>query len=331
MKFSKLVILVLLSLSLIYFTACGQEKNNPEKIFTFNGTEIGYASLSSTDDTLLVSYGYSYPDVDKPGGIFWFRNGKKIKSLDNTNWTRTEISPDGNYYTYVLDDTIYVNKKDNSTIAKIPTKNYLDKVVWSYDSKTLYFCELGGTNKLFSYDISTRTKQEVFDSKDQYFNLVTVKNTKVLYLLKNTTSDPIPVCDIMQYDFSKKEFKKVNLPNINNSAITYSFTISPDEKIIMFFNIGDGYIYVIDKANVKVIDKIKTPPPVTEIAQTVKYSWKSDSSYVIFTMTGKEIYKYTIPPVTSEAITLDKFLTLKYAKYYHQFPGGKELSEKEQQ
>ena len=105
-------------------------------------------------------------------------------------------------------------------------------------------------------------------------------------------SDPFILSEIYRYDLTNKKFTKIPLPN--DLDVTTDFTISPDEKVIIFNNIFDGnrYMYVIDRATLKIVDKVETPQ---EAAPEFAYSWKADSSYVIFTMDYKEIYKYTIP------------------------------------
>jgi tetratricopeptide (TPR) repeat protein len=329
------ILLILISSSMFCCIINGQDRLKIEKVLEFKGREGGFASVSSVDDTLLVSYSYSYPDIDKPGGIFWFRNGKKIKSLDNLNFYQVQISPDGNYYLYVIDKVIHIKDKKDSIITKISTKDYLESVPWAWNSKTIYICEQGTLDKIFSYDISTKTKMEVLESQhhNQYFHPVAVKNNNVIYLLENKAlDDPLPDCDIVQYDLLKKTFKTIKLPYIKNYSIYYDFTISPDEKIIIFNNINDGYIYVIDNTKNKIIDKIPTPEKSRVGQGRCSFSWKADSSYVIFTMDYKEIYKYTVPSIESLPIIVQgNPLTSEYANNYHQFPGGKKLSKKEQQ
>lgn len=289
MKFFKYVFLVLLLLCLVCCASYGQE-NNLQKIFQLKENEIGFSSLCSKNNLLLISY---YNNDDNSGGLYWFQNNKIIKSLQNIK--RGEISPDGSHYSYVLNKVIYINDNKDFNIIKVPTQGYLDRVVWAYDSKTIYFCEEGKTfNKVYSFNIASKIKQEIISTKDQFFNPITVTNNRVIYLLQNIAdeSSPIPSCDIYQYDLMKKDFNKVLLPPIKNSTITYDFTVSPDEKIIMFSDISNKNIYVIDKNKVTIIDKIKIP---SDTLNKVVFSWKNDSSYVIFTTTGKEIYKY-IPP-----------------------------------
>ena len=151
-------------------------------------------------------------------------------------------------------------------------------------------------NIIYNYNISTGIKKEILQSS-VFFNPIPVKNENIIYLLKNINddpSDPLPSCEVYRYDLANKSFSKIALPNIKNFDITTDFTISPNEKVIIFNNIFDGnrYMYVIDKETLKIIDKVETPQ---EAAPEFAYSWKSDSSYVIFTMDYKEIYKYTIP------------------------------------
>ncbi len=277
--------MIFLATSLIK-TVSGQEKIRLEKLLTFNKSEIGYASLSSIGDTLLVSYGYSFPDEQKPGTTFWFRNGKKIRSITNLNNTR--ISPDGNYYMYVKNHVIYVNDKKDKIIGKISTQDIIMPGEWSCDSKSFYFMS---EDYIYNYNIATGIKKVIL-SKKQYCKIIPVKNNNVIYLLKDTNDDPIePTREIYRYDILKKEFTQIMLPKIKNFAVTDDFTISPNEKVIMFNNIflGMKYLFVIDANNFEIINKFDTP---MDCRNNFNYSWKTDSSYVIFTMDYKEIYKY---------------------------------------
>jgi len=323
-KILGLMVIIFLAISLVK-TVYGRENSRLEKLLTFDESEIGYASLSSTDDTLLVSYGYSFPDEQKPGTTFWVRNGKKIKSINNLD--HTKISPDGNHYMYIKNHVIYVNDKKDTTIRKISTLDMIRPGEWSYDSKSFYFMD---RDYIYNYNISTGVKKVIL-LKKQYCKIITVKNNNVIYLLKDTNDDPIePTREIYRYDILKKEFTQITLPKLKNFSVTDDFTISPDEKIIMFNNIflGMKHLYVIDAINFKFIDELETP---MNCRNDFDYSWKTDSSYVIFTMDYKEIYKYTIPTTTVLFTEETDQLTSEYARYYHQFPGNKELSPKEQQ
>ena len=136
-KILSFVFLLALATNFSNYNIYGQEKSKLEKLWVFNEKEGGFASLSSIDNTLLINYNYDYPNDQKQGGIFWLRNGKKIKSLRNIE--RAKISPDGNYYIYVKDQMIYINNKKDSIIKKIPTKFALRPGEWSYDSKSFYY------------------------------------------------------------------------------------------------------------------------------------------------------------------------------------------------
>jgi tetratricopeptide (TPR) repeat protein len=327
MKIRKITLLLFLISFIMFSHVNGQNNTNLEKIVDFSDNG-GFPSLCSNDDSIIVNCFTS-------NSVYWIKDGKKVKIMDYPAGginNAVNASPDGSNYSYILGDDIYINDKSNKTIVRIqiPHENYLDSVAWSYDSKNLYYCEQIGTDSqiysyIYSYNISTGAKQEVFKKKGKFQNLTTVKNSKVIYLLLDCSEDSTPpTCDIYRYDLITKELKK--LPDIDN--ITFDFTISPDERVIMYENISTEYIYVIDASRMKIIDKIKVPKGVYDIPP---YSWKSDSSYVIFTMTKKEIYKYTIPSLSTIAIEQEQLLTLDYALRFHQLPGGKELSSKEKQ
>lgn len=271
-------------------------KENLERIYIFDVDQVGYASISNVDDTLLVAY----RNINNEGrGIFWIKEQKKIKNIEKLELSRARISPDGNFYSYMIDNEIFINNNKDIIIARISPQDFVESVVWAYDSKNIYICERGTLDIIYSYNINTKVKKEILRSRieSQYFHLVAVINSNVIYLLENQTpGDPIPECDILQYDISKKKLTKIDLPILTNFGITTDFTISPDEKIIIFNNIFDGkrYMYVIDKTKVKIIDKINTDLN-GQTAEDFWYSWKADSTYVVFTMDYKNIYRYSIP------------------------------------
>lgn len=292
----RIILLIILSVSLVSCNVNSQDKSKLEEVFAFEDNISGYASLCSKNDSLLIRY-----IRDKGiGGLYWYQDGKIIKNLDIEDFLGyLSISPDGNYYLYVLDEEVYVNDSKDKMIVKIPIQDYIDSVVWSYDSKTFYICEKGDFDQIYSYDITTGIKKEILRStrENQYLHLVTVKNSNVIYLLENLNddpSDPFIFCDIVKYDLTKKELTKIVLPKLENFCLTYDFSVSPDEKIILFKNIFDGKenTYVINKKMSKIIDEIPylNNPGFTSGAI---YSWKVDSSYVIFTADFKIIYKYT--------------------------------------
>jgi tetratricopeptide (TPR) repeat protein len=339
MRCIKLALINLLLLSTICLTVNVQSKGNLEKVLQFDEDADVYALVNNKDENLLVYY-------TKLGGVYysaicWYQNGKKVKNIENPEITRVRMSPDGNYYSFIVDEVIYINNKDDKTIIKIPSPRGedLDWEAWTLDSKAVYFCENGTPDIIYSYDVTTGILKKILNSnrKNQYFHVVTVNDPHVIYLLKSNSDpeSPAPSCDILQYNLVKKTVQTVKLPYIKSLRICWDFSISPDERFIIFGNMGDDCIYVIDKEHGKVIDKIQAPADTVGQRQGLCYfSWKPDSSYVVFTMTGHEIYKYTVPPLAAPASSSqgqEQLLTLDYAKKIHQLPGGKELSSKEQQ
>ena len=317
-------LLIILIIYVINSIALVHAEQKLIKLLDFKHEQTGYASLNNNDDSLLINYF----DGTESKGIYWFKQNKTIKSIPNV--TEATFSPDGKYYTYVKSNLLFVFNEMDSLVYKFLI-NYteFDRLGWSYDSKLIYTCEhLKDKYIVFCFDIKTGKKIEILKSNRVYFHPVTVKNRDIIYLLENTNSNGVGFyCNIVKFDLESKKIEPIKLPKINDLWISDTFTISPDGNIIIFCNDNDGIIYIVDALNSKIIEKIETPMN----ARPGGYDWKSDGSYFIFTMTGKEIYKYTVPSGISFYTTQINFLTLGYAKKFHQFPGGKELSEKEQQ
>ena len=80
------------------------------------------------------------------------------------------------------------------------------------------------------------------------------------------------------------------LPPIEGLNIYDNFTVSPDEKIAVFYG-SIKYIYIIDLNNIRIIDKITVPKQSFNIV----FGWDLEGTYVLLTLTAKEVYKYVIP------------------------------------
>lgn len=259
-----------------------------ENLYKFSDNQSGYASLNSKDGSLLITYF----ENDK-SGLYWYSKGKVVRQVKN--FSKGIFSPNGKYYTTLKGKTLYVNFSNGEAYKKFIVQDIpYDLVAWAYNSMYFYKCDwINKETILYRYDVERGTKQQILKSNGVYFHPVTVKNENIIYLLKNLTPDEAGwYCEIVKYDIQNKKFEPVKLAMINNLWISDDFTVSPDEKIYIFYNNNDGIIYVVDSVNSNIIDKIKTPPMES---QPGVYFWNPDGSYLIFTMTQKEIYKYTPP------------------------------------
>ncbi len=276
----------LMSFALLFliFTGCSIEgKTALEKIFEFPEEQMGYGSVNSTDDSLLITF-YNF---DEERWIFHQKNGVKIENASNGIF-----SPDGRYYVYEKDNKLYICDKNDKLINSVSVNDIYYPVVWSYDSKGIYFCEQSEKTTAYYFDIIKETKKEILKSNNIYFRPISTKEENILYFLENTTpNEAESECHIVSFNLLTKRFERIKLPKIKELHIFQEYTISPNGQIILFENIADAFIYVVDVKENQILDKIK----IEMNASVGGFSWKSDGSYVIFTMTQREIYKYTIP------------------------------------
>jgi Tol biopolymer transport system component len=283
--FSLFIVFIISSLGL---TVTGSA--NLDVIYNFSDKESGYASLNNTNGNLLVTY---FKDGGETG-INWYESGKLKKQIKNAS--KGSFSPNGKYYVYLKQNILFINESTGKQLKKFTVKDTpFDLVSWSYDSKYFYKCDRSeGEILLYRYSIDKEIRQEILRSKKYYFHPVTVKDNDIIYLLKNPTPEEVGLyCEIVKYSIKNHKFEQVKLPVIDDLWISNDFTVSPDGKILVFCNDNEGIIYFVDMIKQSVIDKIKAPMN----AQPGIYSWRPDGSNFIFTMTQKEIYKYTPPKV----------------------------------
>jgi hypothetical protein len=193
---------------------------------------------------------------------------------------------------YEKDNILYVYDQQDRLLNRTSVKDLYYPLVWSYDSKKIYFCEQAEGNITYCFEIEKGIKKRILISKRVYFHPLTVLNENILFFLENTIPDEAgAICNIVKYNLLSKKFEKIKLPKIEDLNIFQAYTISPNGKIALFENTTDGFIYVVDISKIYIIDKIELAMNSSPEA----FSWSLDSSYVTFTMTWKEIYKYTIP------------------------------------
>lgn len=285
------IILVLFFLLFIgYQGICQSSKGNLEKIIEVTGGETidYYASVNSKNDLLMFNI---YNNDNDETGVYWYQNKKVVKKVEDAIFGM--FSPDGEFYSYVKNEDIYVFNVNDRLITKLalPVKGILESIIWSYDSRYIYFCEVGEEYILHRLDLKTKSIEKVLSSKGYYFRPITVYDANVIYLLKNKEPEIAGAdCEIVKYDITQKIFETVELPLVDGLHIFEEFTVSPDERIAIFDG-AYGNILVIDLIKVEIIDKIATPSDSFNLI----FGWDPKGKYVLFTFTLKELFKYTIP------------------------------------
>lgn len=244
-----------------------------------------YASING--ELLMVTiYEYESKEV----GVYWYRKDKMVKKINGATFGM--FSPDGKYYSYVKDGAVHVFDMKDNLVASLPLlgKRVLVSIRWSYDSKYLYVCEAEEDYFVYRFDLQ-KMMREMLITSSCYFYPIPIHNSDILYMLKDKLPPDIAGidCEIVKYDIQRKTFEPVKLPDIDNLHIYDIFTVSPDEKIIMFR--GRGQMYVFDQENMIIIDKIQSGYEI--------FAWDPESNYVLLTLTLKEVYKYIIPGLES--------------------------------
>lgn len=288
MKKNILLSLFILSILINSIIFADGDLNKIPKIIEFDNGLLGDASLTNDNKLLILNLGNN-----KGQWVEWHKNGKTIKRIENAGGC--VYSPDGKNYAYLNlpDKKIYIKDTESDKIISIfVTKRGAD-FVWTYDSKSLIIGMHDKLTIIIKFNISTGVSEKIIES-DIYFSATTVINNDKIYLLKDKTPDaPDSDCDIVRYNLLSKKFETISFSFIKELWIFDYFTVSPDEKIIVFQNcsLKDSAMYIINLDTLKIIDKIKLKGNI----QLSDFSWSQDSSHFIFTATRKEIYKYTIP------------------------------------
>jgi hypothetical protein len=277
---------------IVLFFCCGltyAQDSKYSNIVIFDKNEHGSGYIHPQDNELLVS---KYIRIDKEfeNLLIWFQNNSVIKEIENGK--HGTFSPDGSYYSYILSNFIWIYNTNEQYVGKLTASlgDVYDPYYWSYDSIYIYLCErYVGSNFIYRYEVLSGKRDIVFKSKEDYFHPVTVKNPNIIYMLKDQPTEPGSTDEshIVKYDLFWKSVKKVKIP-VKDYLIKDAFTISPDERYAMWGDY-DGNTYVVDLKKNKVIDKFSSREGYPN-----GYSWKADSSAVLYNLDEKKIVLYRI-------------------------------------
>ena len=288
----KRVFLITTLLALLFASPSLTAKSKLEKVHSFsNSLNISFMSLDIRSESPVVTL---FDENEEPTR-FKIYLLKKNQLIFRFNDVRAgTYSPDGNFYTYVKHrQMFYVFDKNNKLLTQIPIDATVENVCWSYDSNYVYFSTLRKDYLIHRFNVKSGKYEVLLKSYKTYFHPVTVKDTSIIYLLENKDPESVEAynCNIVRYYLKEKRFEKVRLPEIDKLWIANSFSVSPDNKYLIFEDFRTGLIHVVDLTTNKVIDSLSIPADIdTSIGF---YCWKPDSSYVLFTVTLKEIYKYS--------------------------------------
>jgi hypothetical protein len=286
----QIMLILLVCLFLCCFTVSGNE-GVVEKILSSQYSVCG--CLNNKDDSMMVSY---YSDDGQQTGIYYYKNNKKWNEIKGVSYGT--ISPNGKLFTYIKRDTLMLFDKKGKLFKKINiNSNNIDTITWSLDSKYLYISLFEDKTNLYRIDIA-KGKNEKICSFDDCMKPVPLKNNNEFVWMQS--KDPKAAasdCNLVKYNYISKKFNQVKIPLIKDLYIYEDFTISPNGKILMFQS--KKTIYVIDLVKQKIISKFTLPGfAFPELPDIGEYSWKSDSSYVVFSCLLSQhygIYKYTVP------------------------------------
>ena len=282
---AKSVFVVLLISLLLTTIVNGQGKL--EKIFVTSGKERAYGSLNNRTGSMLVN---KYIHQERYSYISIYDGELITKEFPECEFGM--FSPKGNYYSLIRDNFLEVYTLDHSLVSRLPIiqgrGHLLESYSWGFDEKYVYICEFGQETIIYRYNVISGHKEEILAS-GIYFHPVTVADHNILYLLRNKTPDaPDYDCDLVKYNLDSKTIETVDM-SFEQFSIYDTFTISPDEKLVVFQNF-DSYVNVVDLQEGSVIDKFK----LSFGAYIYGYSWSLDGSSVVFAESFENIYKYYI-------------------------------------
>lgn len=287
-----LLLYLFCTVSIVY----GNTKSNVEKIVSSDGRICITACLNGANDSMLISYS---SDDGQQKGVYFYENNKKGKTIPDVS--HGTISPNSKYFTYMKNNQLMIFNAKGKLLKKVAIKlnelNMIEKVFWSWDSQSIFVSVQDEGENIYRINPHTGKKEIIF--KGDYYSMpVAVNNNNILYLLESKEKGAEPSdCNIVKYDIKTKKFQTVDLSFVKDLYIYDDFTISPNEKII--FVQSKGMTFVIDICKKKIISKFILPgfsfPDLPEIGE---YSWKADSSYLVFSCLVSQkygVYKYTVP------------------------------------
>ncbi len=287
----KIHIIILIT---IVTVSCMYGKNKLENLYHFDEGEVWGLIIDNKNDSLLIQRFIREREETYHASGLYITNSV---IFENDNNRYDTISPNGNYITKYSNENLVILNTSNYQINTILTSNF-DYYKWTYDSKSIYYYAEEGKqeipydnlyHELYRFDIGTGKNEQIFKTKVYYFYPVTVQNPDVIYLLKNNNLlDGPEESEIYRYSISQKKFEKVKLPVDMNVFMDY-FTISPDERTVICQD-TNFLLYFMDLQNQKVMETITNKVSVASYF----FNWKPDSSYVLFGMTRKDVYRYSI-------------------------------------
>ncbi len=277
-----LLILFCLNINLLY----SQKVINYQRIIEFSENQWGHGFVISADNSFLISIS-EHSDKKGLNWIYWYKDGEITKKIDNAMFGST--SPDGKYYAYINKKNVYIFKNDDTLINKFEFKGMLYKYMWDYNSNFIFTIELvNNLYKIIRFDFLNNRKEEILSSSN-YFYPIPVKSKDILYLLKNYNFSDNSTEDykIVKYNINTKIFNEIHLPDENYNILN-SFTISPDEKFIVYVDKNDLNMNIIEVNEKKVIIRFK----VNDFPES--FSWESNDLFFIFSMDNRGIDKFNM-------------------------------------
>jgi len=255
---------------------------------------------------------YCYPAVDKLNNVLYvvvyvvslqegvkhyvYSHAKSNQVIDNQIFFRQyfRFSHDGKYYFFATNKTIFIySTLENKFINKITDYGGVFGGEWAYDSIHIYY--VSTNNFVKRYNILTGRGQEILsigDYNGSYLYLPkTVKDSNIIYFLKHIPDkSDSEYGQVIRYNLSTRKITELGVPK--NDGIRLSYTVSPNNKILIYHGYTSLGLRVVDLQSRKTIDVI--PIPKGSLDEPEYYYWQNDSLYVIFSF-GNIIIKYTVP------------------------------------
>lgn len=215
------------------------------------------------------------------------KNKEIIKKIEGVQYGVS--SPNCKYYYYIAEGgAIVVKNEKDLLMCQFKSTEEIDYFQWSLNSEYIYLSEfVNDITNVYRCWISNGKKELIF-SQTSSFHPVPVNDPNILYMLKNISDDNY---EVVKYNIETKKYQTIKLP-IDKPQLFDNFTVSPDEKTIVFSESNTQSIYFVDLKTQKILDKKKI---ITPGYYAGNFYWKADSSYLLFAISPKEVYKYTVP------------------------------------